>query len=64
MRSTDGGDTWELIEMTESIRLPNGKEQRPGFVVPGVDGQVARSGNVLYCAAPPMPAADLRHYFL
>ena len=51
------------VEQTDSIRLPSGGQQRPGFCVPGCDGDVARSGNVLYCPAPPLPAGRLRAIF-
>jgi hypothetical protein len=48
------------VEMTEAMPLPDGKEQRPGFIVPGAGGTVARAGNVYYCPSPPLPADDIR----
>ncbi|HVF10711.1 MAG TPA: beta-galactosidase, partial [Abditibacteriaceae bacterium] len=48
------------VQMTDSMILPDGKEQRPGFIVPGANGAVAQAGNVFYCPAPPLPAARLR----
>ena len=48
------------VQLVDSMTLPDGKEQRPGFMVPGVDGAVAHAGNVFYCPAPPLPAAQLR----
>jgi hypothetical protein len=51
------------VELTPSIRLPTGEEQRPGFHVPGCDEAVARRGNTLYCPAPPLAAGPLREIF-
>jgi len=48
------------VELTDSMRLPDGNLQRPGFRVPGQDGELARSGPVSYCPAPPLPARRLR----
>jgi len=51
------------VEMAESITLPNGAVQQPGFVVPGASGRMSRAGNVHYCAAPPLSASELRELF-
>ncbi|NQU11817.1 hypothetical protein HQ590_13565, partial [bacterium] len=48
------------VDQVDSIRLPDGKEQRPGFIVRGQDGPLVRRGNVWFCPAPPLPAANLR----
>jgi len=53
------------VEMTDVMTLPDGKAQRPGFVVRGrstpvESNPVARAGNVLYCAMPPLPAAHIQ----
>lgn len=48
------------VQMTDMISLPDGKEQRPGFDVPGRSTPVARSGNVFFCPTPPLSATDLQ----
>jgi len=46
--------------MQDEVLLPGGQLQRPGFVVPGAPETITRSGNVFYCAAPPLGAPHLR----
>jgi len=48
------------VQMTDAMILPDGKEQRPGFIVPGAQNLIAQAGNVFYCPAPPLPANTLR----
>jgi hypothetical protein len=48
------------VEMTDAISLPGGQEQRPGFVVRGASDALASAGNLHFCAAPPLPSAELR----
>jgi hypothetical protein len=48
------------VEMTDVVTLSTGDQQRPGFVVPGARGGVARDGNVHYCPSPVLRASHLR----
>ncbi|MEO6906424.1 MAG: hypothetical protein ABI210_00905, partial [Abditibacteriaceae bacterium] len=48
------------IEPIESMTLPDGSAQSPGFVVAGLENRLAQSGQVYYCPAPPLDAAQLR----
>lgn len=50
------------VQMTELMRLPDGAEQRPGFVVPNGANVLTCVQNVSYCPAPPLPAARLRQW--
>jgi hypothetical protein len=51
------------VDLTESMLLPSGAEQRPGFVPRGATGPVASAGTVRYCPAPPLPAVELARLF-
>ena len=48
------------IELCDSVTLPDGREQKPGFTVREMNGAFARSGNVYFCPAPPLPATEIR----
>ncbi len=49
--------------MLPEMMLPTGEAQSPGFVAEGLENGVVRNGQVFYCPAPPLSAAQLRPVF-
>jgi hypothetical protein len=48
------------VEQQETMVLPDGSTQSPGFRMPQMQDGVAQSGSIYYCPAPPLEATRLR----